>query len=1197
MTHGEEPGSEMHQDSAVLTYLEGLLMHQVASGPGATATRRSEAGHSNEEQASKEAGACQLRNHGSNLEQDRGNVPRGGTTQHLKKARLLRSEAWSGPESQKFSTPVVDLNGHSSDMHTGALNGSPKCKGESTLLASLLQSFSSRLQTVALSQQIVHSLKQQDCSQVNKSTHKAEGKGEEELQPCYGVASSRLKGLMKKNKMQNHNSVPYRRRTSQERLSESPPASQGGAQPAVADSISCAARLKAVANLVNIRSSPATSPKPSVACSQLALLLSSEAHLQQYSREQALKAQLSGRSASERLAAMATQQTQDKKQANVRPAQMAPDMLSSLNAKNGMPPQTALGSSKQSVTILPGQGRTTSSPRTQHPFKEKRPFERHAGRPSPNCSSLLLQLLNNHNTQRRINGQDHLREDYSVFPCHSSPLLSDSEYSNAENSLPKDSSDAESSNSSCSPIDLSMRSKGSGPTLGSSSSLDKLTESLINTWKPKSPQPNVAETRDLDSNMTVKPHHKVTLLQLLLDHKNNEKVNKSPVNPDLQLSLNPKTNNLPTGRLTPIARTDDVRTHSPQGGLPGRNLQPMPMFSHGRDSNGSASPYSLYSSPLAQSIPLDLCKSKPCKSDSSAQEQAFSASKLLQNLAQCGLQKSASSPLLRTPLPASKMQAHELNLDKHSTLLERLNAPVQRSKSPILEGPHANFVNSPFVPEVAPPVSEVENLLEKRTVLQLLLGTASNKSSGKRKRPAARDSSLEKKPDGSGSCSSPNGLLLDIKIKSEPWEDAHPSDGDNAAERCRSEGGEGGSDSPASISKQDIKSERLSPDPVPRDGLLSQLLKQQTRIYEADPQGDSCAISVKQEWQEHQGPALPKKRKFCLEVHEHLNSKPCMSLGRSSTPKDLSDEQFISGIPTGHRVKKPGSPLKMGAPARCPINELPPSDSGGFNVLKQLLLSDNCLKELSQHRGAPSPSTQHLCSKVNGTSRHDFAGLQPNCSPQGLRPGDLKTTITSPASDSTPGSPWGGHAARQDFLKSNVVPIKRDLEGPVRWVNGGDEKKDSRPVSPRLTKTNPILYYMLQRDNLHLSREGKVWDTEMLRCGTQVKVKEEPISDMDATEHRLTLKHHLQQHNDRHAGDPEHLDGLLKKCYHSLLRALHLHTAHHKRSRSYHQITPPQAGYVDDGELFFCAFCSTVTVEPTLVRRSSRVGPKIYAEV
>lgn len=30
MTHGEELGSDVHQDSIVLTYLEGLLMHQAA---------------------------------------------------------------------------------------------------------------------------------------------------------------------------------------------------------------------------------------------------------------------------------------------------------------------------------------------------------------------------------------------------------------------------------------------------------------------------------------------------------------------------------------------------------------------------------------------------------------------------------------------------------------------------------------------------------------------------------------------------------------------------------------------------------------------------------------------------------------------------------------------------------------------------------------------------------------------------------------------------------------------------------------------------------------------------------------------------------------------------------------------------------------------------------------------------------------
>ena len=48
MTHGEELGSEMHQDSVVLTYLEGLLMHQAAGGSG-TAVDKKSTGHSGED--------------------------------------------------------------------------------------------------------------------------------------------------------------------------------------------------------------------------------------------------------------------------------------------------------------------------------------------------------------------------------------------------------------------------------------------------------------------------------------------------------------------------------------------------------------------------------------------------------------------------------------------------------------------------------------------------------------------------------------------------------------------------------------------------------------------------------------------------------------------------------------------------------------------------------------------------------------------------------------------------------------------------------------------------------------------------------------------------------------------------------------------------------------------------------------------
>ncbi|MBN3300132.1 nuclear receptor-interacting protein 1 [Amia ocellicauda] len=1129
MTHGEEPGSEMHQDSAVLTYLEGLLMHQVAGGQGATATRRSEAGHGDREQSNKPVASYQLPNHGPNQE-DR-SVPLGGSTQHLKKARLLRSsEAWTEPESRRMSAPVGDLNGQSRELLTGALDGSPKCKGESTLLASLLQSFSSRLQSVALSQQIMQNLKQQDYPQSDESTPE-----EDEALRCFGSASSRLKGLLKKNKMQNHNSVPYRRRSSQERSSDSPQASQGSAQPASGDALSCAARLKAVASMVKHRSSPASSPKPSVACSQLALLLSSEAHLQQYSREQALKAQLSGRSASERLAAMATQQTLDNKQANVGQHQLSSDMGSPLNEQNGTLPRTTVDSSKCSPGPILGPSRSTSSPRALHPFREKRSFEKPNPRPSPNCSSLLLHLLNNHNTQRQTNGHSHQEEDYSVFPNHSSPLPSDSEYSNHENSFTKDISDAESSSSSCSPIDLSVKSRASGPMLGSSSSLDKLTESLISNWNPETPLHKITENRELKNSSVIKPHHKVTLLQLLLDHKNNEKVNKSAGSPDAQRDVSPKPS-AATGRNTPISSLEDRSTRNSPDVMCFRKLQPLPTISQGRDSNGSASPYSLNLSPQVQATPLDLCKTKS-HSGESAQESSFSASKLLQNLAQCGLQKSVPSPPAETLAPPGKRQAYELKTDKPVALLERLNAPLPRKTHPVLEEPHVSGVKSPFVVEpTSPSVSEIENLLEKRTVLQLLLGTTTTtkeKAGNKRKRPAAKGNALEKQSNQSLSHGSSNDTMLDVQIKTEPTQEVHVSEHDGNAEGGQREEQREGN-GPLPVAYKHIKSEPFSSEAIPKDGLLSQLLKHQPGTYQMHKSPDVNMSNVKEGSSLHQGPAIPKKRKICKELTERLSCD--VRPGSSAAHREASAERCASGPSEGRSFSSPVNRLEADAlgPVGYSVSSSPPKDNKGFNVLKQLLLSDNCLKDLSQPRIGANPAV--LQAKINGNSpnlpsyNHELATLQRNSSPQGLGPLDLKGFNAAQERSNPPISPWGYSTARQDSPKLNLVPVKREVEGPIQWVISGEDKHDLNRDSPRLTKSNPILYYMLQKGNSHINREGKEKRVEPLQCGMQVKIKEEPVSDLDAYTHRLNLKHHLQLHEEKRGSDTDGLNGTVEKC-------------------------------------------------------------------
>ncbi|XP_007244808.3 nuclear receptor-interacting protein 1 [Astyanax mexicanus] len=1096
MTHGEEPGPETHQDSAVLTYLEGLLMHQVASGPGPTATRRSEAGNNDGEPGNQGTRGIQLPNHGSSPP-EKGSPP-GASSQHLKKARLLRSGAWSEVEKErKKDAPMGQVNGQVKEHHKAALDSSSQ--GESTLLASLLQSFSSRLQTVAMSQCITQSNKQLD-GESNESAP-----ADKDTFQGFCTASSRLKGLMRKNKQQNHNTVPYSRRNSQDRRSESPRNSQSSAT----DSMSCAERLKAVATLVKNRSSPASSPKPSVACSQLALLLSSEAHLQQYSREQALKAQLSGRTASERLAAIATQQTMDKRP---RESLIAPDMLSSLNALNGALPSPPLNSSKRSPSLTPNQNVSTSSPRPSPQLpKEKRPFDRPSSRPPQNCSSLLLLLLNNHNSQKNLTKNGHLEDDCAAPPSQASSHQSDSEYSNQENSLTKDSSDAESCYSSCSPIDLSMRSRVSSQKSeppSSASSLDKLTETLLNKWKPETPGPKVPEARELEMSPDMKSHHKVTLMQLLLDRKNNEKVNKIADNPDLQHDAT--LSNMARGPLKRLGTLEESRTQNALERLTGGGLS---TFSLSEDTSNTPSPYS-YSSPIVQNSPMDLCKSKNHTNEKT--EPAFSASKLLQNLAQCGLQNPSPSPPLQTHRPANKRQSPELEVDRPQSLLDGLVPPVKRNKTPLFEPPPTTFTL--FGQERSPPASmQIENLLERRNVLQLLLGNASHKekSSGRRSTEAA--TGAFERPTGASvisDCS--NGPSLNIKIKTEPGEESLLSDSSDDGGRWWRSGHE--RQSPLAKAHDNVKAEDCPTEAAAKYGLLSQLLKQQSTTYHSSPRTEPHVSTVKEEQLDYQGP-LPKKRKLCLELAEHLSNELCQR------PLDTVSERPVSGTPEERSSRRLLSPKEEDSFIKGPVGKAPTRDSQGFNVLKQLLLSDNCLKELSQPRGTPSPFLPQPHCKANGNFTHpSYNSELVNFPwfPQTLNsgPGNLKP-LSSPPGNSTQGSPWPKGSPRP-----SSTPVKKETESSPRWAMGGDSKSESRPDSPPLTRSNPILYYMLQRGNGQLRKEMQD-HVQRTHCG--VTVKEEPFTDSRYHEHRLSTIQRSPIHSERHSNGSEHLNGSLQK--------------------------------------------------------------------
>lgn len=1181
-------------------------MHPVVAGPGATASGRSEAAHSNQEQGDKVGGPFQLPNHGPTAPKAGTNGPTLGSSQHLKKARLLRSGAWNDPGNQRMSSPPVELNGQVGGLQNGALEGSPHA-GESTLLASLLQSFSSRLQSVAMSQ---HSNKPpSECSSPSKPPP-----ADKEPLPVYGTASSRLKGLMRKNKLQNHSNTPYSRRGhSQDRPPESPRSAHSATPPAApttAESVSCAERLKAVANMVKIRSSPAPSPKPSVACSQLALLLSSEAHLQQYSREHALKAQLSGRSASERLAAMANQQHgPDKRPPSVGGTLPgAPDTLSSLTTQNGMTttttitttlPRTAL-SSPQSPSLL--RGHSQSSPPTpprapshthSQPPREKRGFDSRPTRPPQTCSSLLLLLLNNHNNQKQLTKNGHLEDSCGILPpSGSSSVTSDSECSTQERSLTKDSSDAESSYSSCSPIDLSIRSRvnvhdtgpktsttsfsSSSSTLSSStmiysstpvtfsppasaqpsatsfpssstvassvstaksssstssistSSLDKLTETLINKWKPEPSGSKVSKNKEPEMSPDLKSHSKVTLMQLLLERRNNEMANKGVANQDLPLDISMAT--MSRSQPKGLVPWEETRTKSPID-RPAAPAQPLYPLSH--DPSGAMSPYS-YPSPHVQSSPLDLCKSKTFPAEK-ASEPAFSASKLLQNLAQCGT--ASSSP----PIQSGKGVGQEPDASRPVTLLERLNAPIHRTTTtPLSEG--ASGSGTPFSrKEASPPSSQIENLLERRTVLQLLLGTNSATTVSRKDRPSGSGrrsvevagGCYEKSPGASIICDSSNGPPLDVKVKTEFTEEVGPSSvmSEDLSGRKRLSGYE--KNSPLSDSQQDLKTEPQPAEVIAKYGLLSQLLKQQTATYytSAAMQTESQPRPVKEEHREYPSPS-PKKRRLCSDRTDSLNN---ISSPRAA---ESCDTNIYTSSAVQVEPEQQRSLKEEEAPPRSPPSESLTRESRGFNVLKQLLLSDNCLKELTQQpRGAPSPSVLQANGKANGSilsqpaHNHSFLhmpGWHPHGSLNSGLPSNLRPLPTPPAGDSPVRTPWSRHPAPWPVTQKRDPPtlVKQEPESPVRWSSQENEEEeeeegcDSNPDSPRLSRSNPILYYMLQKGSIQLRRE--VRDQAE---GTQsvVRVKEEPISDMHAYERSLSSTPQSPTHNDKHSHESQGL--------------------------------------------------------------------------
>ncbi|KFV98791.1 PREDICTED: nuclear receptor-interacting protein 1 [Fulmarus glacialis] len=1153
MTHGEELGSEMHQDSVVLTYLEGLLMHQAAGGSG-TAVDKKSTGHSGEDQNLKISGnifpSCQSNGPVLNT-----NTYQGSGMLHLKKARLLQSsEDWNAAKRRRLSDSIVDLDGKKEALLAGMVENVPKGKQDSTLLASLLQSFSSRLQSVALSQQIRQSLKEQGYSLSHDSLQV-----EKDLR-CYGVASSHLKTLLKKSKAKDQkldNSLPdITKNLPKERFIESPHAVQNGPK-VINEPLSCAARLQAVASMVEKRSSPAASPKPSVACSQLALLLSSEAHLQQYSREHALKAQNANQIASERLAAMA--RLQESTQKDIGQFGLAKGMTSHLNGQTGSSTKTV--SSKSNMAPFQSSVGIMHSPPKNVGYKST--LERSNLKTSPS-NSLLLHLLKSQNTTKHVKGHEQ-SERASIFEDSSTPTTIDEYSDNNPSFTEDDSSDDESSHSNCLPIDLSFKQRTDKPDAGPPASLDNLTQSLLHNWDPKVSCPENKEDKDTPKASKLNPHQKVTLLQLLLGHKSEEKVDKSndPQGPHSVADVAKFT--VQTGKRTPVTDSPSANRMTPLSTPPllasAKADSPINLSHQSLAMKRSSPPYACSIQPDRLVNPaskhlIDLSKSKEIqgaklsRNDSPQNSSAFSASKLLQNLAQCGMQTSMSSEEQR----ASK-QLLAGNTEKPVGLIDRLNSPLLTNKLSTHEENNKIFSCQPAPAEQGLPGSEIENLLERRTVLQLLLGTPNKGKSEKKERMLLRDESSQEQTD-----KALNEQILTVKIKTEPSEESNVPYNSNAQQvrECKGNRFQGfvhslQRNTAASPASEELKSEPLSPQDFSfsKNGLLSRLLRQNQDSYPADELDRSHRNNELTHLESKSLCTVPKKRKLHAEPLESPLKKMKSNVSDAANNHASPTEALYGPLLNQQELKFSRSDAEFKYALSHGSNNESENrswsrDSKGFNVLKQLLLSENCERDLSQHRSNILVEGKKKGNKTSATMNKPEFSIssvnalmgspvqQNNCVDH--RTFQYPVAVKSPASSPFP-EHLGSTVSRLESDQFSMCPMPSE-KGPIRWVITGMDKNDYEKDSPRLTKTNPILYYMLQKGGNSVSsqeaHDKEIWnEPSFTDSSTHVTIKEELTSDAELktpfSNLRSPYNSHMGSKTSHQHGVNGEVHGLLEK--------------------------------------------------------------------
>ncbi|KAK3530944.1 hypothetical protein QTP70_006492 [Hemibagrus guttatus] len=356
----------------------------------------------------------------------------------------------------------------------------------------------------------------------------------------------------------------------------------------------------------------------------------------------------------------------------------------------------------------------------------------------------------------------------------------------------------------------------------------------------------------------------------------------------------------------------------------------------------------------------------------------------------------------------------------------------------------------------------------------------------------------------------------DLAVKTEPVEDEMFND-EKVSNQWQNKLADSRRQSPHTLNQGSIKQETLSPVAVPRDGLLCHLLHQKPRNLKPNFLEHSNQGCIKEEPMEHhQGPTIPKKRRFSVDPEDHVKVTQQRMCNSSGSQKDDSDCS-TSGIPETQESSDPSSPSQADSPpAKFPPCESPRNENGGFNVLKQLLLSDNCLKELSQSR-APFSSLERpvqngstIKEPRNNGEHQSFRQTLNHGKPPSASSGTNRVESLSDVQQDS------------SRLKRDVVS-QRDSKASTGFVNG-DKTQDYRLDSPRLTKANPILYYMLQRSNAHLVRDRVELEAKSGPCRVQTKEKDETET--------FDLKVHLQQnphHNGTHSCDSPRINGSHKK--------------------------------------------------------------------